>query len=126
MLIDYKYLNQRRKRKLKYKKTVAPYIIVRRKPPETHSGGMIILPDTQGYDNRECEVLAIHDGHTFFDRDGNKVTQPCSVNVGDRILTLSFDGDKFDPEDQYIEKMDENLILCVVEPGALVAPPQRR
>lgn len=118
-------MSQWRKRKLKYKKTVAPFIIVRRKPPETRSGGMIILPDTQQYDNRECEVLAIHSGRQFFDKDGNKVVQPCEVNVGDRVLTLSFDGEKFDPEDDYVEKIDESLILSIVEPGAMVAPPKR-
>lgn len=109
---------------MQYKKTVAPYIIVKRKPPETKTMGLIILPNLQDYDNRECEVVAIHEGRTFYDDQGNKVVRPCDFKVGDRVLTISFDGEKFDPEDQYMEKIDESLILAVVDPGAHVAPPQ--
>jgi co-chaperonin GroES (HSP10) len=92
-------------------KMLPPYVLVRRLPPETGTGGLIILPDTQNFKNRRVEVLRTHDGHKF---PGGKVV-PCDVKPGDLAELIIFDGDILD-KNQFpdVEICREENILAVV------------
>lgn len=92
---------------------LAPYILIRRLDPESKVGGdsKLILPDTQYYKNRRCEVIAVHPGHKF-----PTCTVPCSVEVGQLVEVVIFDGDPLGKhENSNYEMVREENILCIVE-----------
>ncbi len=91
-------------------KPVYPFLIVRRLPP-ANKIGIIILPDVQDFDNRECEVLAVHDGKP---NEGGENTHKSEISKGDIILVFNYDGEKLnDYDDPYVERVDERNVIAI-------------
>lgn len=97
-------------------KPFPPYVLVRRLDPESKISpdSKLILPDTQNFKNRRCEVIAVHGGHKFPHKE-YKV--PCAVKPGDLVEVVIFDGDPIGKHELVnYEFVNESNILCIVEP----------
>lgn len=94
-------------------KPLPPFVLVRRLEPESKFSpdSMLILPDNQVYKNRRCEVIAVHKGRRF----GHRV-EPCSVEVGQLVEVIIFDGDPIGKHEQsnYEFVREENIIAALV------------
>jgi co-chaperonin GroES (HSP10) len=97
-------------------KPLFPKIVLKRLPPRLKTQ-IIALPDV--FDNRFCEVVAVHDGK--LQPDGTR-THLSELSPGDHVLVVNLDAIeqmKFKKDGETFETVIEHVCQVLVEPELL-------
>lgn len=86
-------------------------VVIEREESEQKTPGGIVLPDTAKEKPRQGRVVSVGTGRQL--QDGTLV--PLTVQVGDRVVFISYAGEEFKLGDQELLLMREEDILAIVE-----------